>query len=93
MGGAISPYRVLGERPLAEALQPLPVVQARALASLENATSDDEDFATVRYVAGGDDGAVDKGLGAKTLPLWFYLVGGFTTAFGSLAAWAMFGGR
>ena len=52
---------------------------------------DDEDFATVRYVADSDDVAQDGTVGSKNVPLWLYLVAGFTTAFGS--AWAMFWGR
>jgi len=51
MGVALSPYRVLGERPPAEALRALPVVEVRPpLVLSANATFDDEDFAVVRYV-------------------------------------------
>ena len=91
MGGATSPYRVLAERPPTEALRVLPVLDVRPLVLSEYATFDDEDFATVRYVADSDDVAQDGTVGSKNVPLWLYLVAGFTTAFGS--AWAMFWGR
>ena len=93
MGVALSPYRVLGERPPAEALRALPVIEVRApLVLSANATFEDEDFAAVRYVAGSND-ARGATVGANNFPLWLYLVAGFTAAFGSVAAWAMFGGR
>lgn len=51
MGVALSPYRVMAERPPAEALRALPVVEVRPpLVLSANATFDDEDFAVVRYV-------------------------------------------
>lgn len=90
--GATSPYRVLGERPPADALRVLPVVEVRAPVVLSgNATFDDEDFATVRFVAEADDACTRAP--STGVPLWFYLVAGFTVSFGLVASYAMFWGR
>lgn len=89
-----TPYRVLAERPPADALRVLPVLEVRPPLVLSGTASfDDEDFATVRYVP--DDETPGHPIFPREpnkLPLWFYLVAGFTVSFGGVAAWAMFGG-
>lgn len=90
MGVALSPYRVLGERPPAEALRALPVVEVRPpLVLSANATFDDEDFATVRYVVGDQDDALERVTPSAERPLWVYLSWGFVVAVGFVAVWAL----